>query len=238
MTGEAPVTVISVRGVAQRMVEPDSVVLSCFISSSRQEKPEALEAVSDVLEHLRAALGELGGVPLTARNGLSELTWSAHSIRTHVERDLEAKTGRTEPTGRVVASVDLHLAVRDFGLLQRIGSLLAEHPELQIAHVAWLVDRDNAAWPAVRAEAIHAAVRQARHYAEALGGSLSQVEQIADVGLLGASQEFQPVRAAAAKHVMAGGDSGDVPSLDPVPQTLTATVDARFVAFAMSIDES
>jgi len=74
--------------------------------------------------------------------------------------------------------------------------------------------------------------------AEALGGSLSHVEQLADVGLLGASPELRPVRAAAAMHAMAGGDGGDVPSLDPVPQTLTAIIDARFIADAMSIDDS
>ena len=236
--GEAPVTVISVRGEAQRCVEPDSAVLGCVISSTRHEKSEALAGVAEALEHLRAALGELGAVPLTAQSGRSALTWSARSVRTRIERELETKTARHEATRQVVASVELNLAVRDFGLLGRIGAVLGGHRDLQIAHVAWLVDRDNPAWPAVRAEAIHVAVHQARHYAEALGGSLRHVEHLADAGLLEASQELRPVRAAAAMHAIAGGDSGDVPSLDPVPQTLTATIDARFVADAISVDAS
>jgi len=235
--GEAPGTLISVRGEAQRTVEPDSAVLTCVITSTRPAKPDALKAAADALNHLRDALDVLGGVPLTAETGRSRLTWSAHSARTYIERELRAKTGRHEPTGQVVASVELNLVVRDFGLLERLGAALAAHGDLHVFHVAWLVDDDSPTWPAVRAEAIRAAVQQAHHYAAALGGSLSRIEQLADAGLLGEIHEIRPVRAALAAHGMARGDSGDVPSLDPVPQTIAAAIDARFIADAMSIDD-
>jgi len=194
-------------------------------------------SLADALNHLRDALDVLGGVPLTAETGRAALTWSAHSVRTYIERELQAKTGRHEPTGQVVASLELNLAVRDFGLLEGLGAVLAAHGDLQVFHVVWLVDDDNPTWPAVRAEAIRAAVQQARHYAAALGGSLSRIEQLADGGLLGEIHEIRPMRAAAA-HGLAGGDSGDVPSLDPVPQTIGAAIDARFIADAMSIDDT
>ena len=238
MTGESLGTVISVRGEAQRTVEPDSAVLTCVITSTRLAKPDALKAAADALNHLRDALDVLGGAPLTAETGRSMLTWSAHSTRTYVERELQAKTGRHEPTGQVVASVELNLVVRDFGLLERLGAALAAHGDLHVVHVAWLVDDDNPTWPALRAEAIRAAVQQARHYAAALGGSLSRIEQLADAGLLGEIHEIRPVQAAAAAHGLARGDSGDAPSLDPVPQTIAAAIDARFIADAMSIDDT
>src|SRR5262249_36569274 len=140
-------------------------------------------------------------------------------------------TGRHQPTGQVTAVVAVVITVRDFGLLDALGAVLAAHEAVNVYDVAWQVDWDNPAWPDVRAAAIQAAIRKGSDYATALGGSLRTVEHIADVGLLGgdgARPRFtgiSPMRAAAA----AGGES-DAPSLDPVPQELVAVIEARFTA--------
>jgi uncharacterized protein YggE len=236
MGGDA-VTVISVRGEAQRTIPPDRAVLTCAITATRPAKIDALRAAADLLTHLRDALGELGSVPLTPESEGSALTWSAYASRTYPEQQLSTESGRHELTGQVVASVELNLAVRDFRLLERLGTVLAGEVGLDIHHVRWQVDDDNPAWPALRAEAIHAAVRQARHYAAALGGTLGRIESLADAGLL-ASHEIRPVRAAAVAHHLARGDGGDAPSLDPVPERITAAVDARFIGSGLSIEES
>lgn len=234
--GQPAGTLIAVRGEAERSVAPDSAVLTCVITSTGPAKPDALNAAADTLNHLKVALDALGGAPLAPETQRSVLSWSARSTRTSIERAWQAETGRHESTGRVVASVELSLVVRDFGLLERLGDMLAGYEDLHVLHVAWLVDHDNPMWPALRAEAIHAAVRQARHYAAALGGSLSRIEQLADAGLVGGLHQIGPVRAAAAAHGTASADSGDVPSLDPVPQTIAAAIDARFIADGVSID--
>lgn len=89
--------------------------------------------------------------------------------------------------------------------------------------------RSDPAWPDVRAAAIRAAIHKGHDYAAALGGTLDSVEHIADTGLLNAGGDTgtRPGRAFMAAALSSAEDSG-TPSLDPVQQELTATIEARF----------
>ena len=128
------------------------------------------------------------------------------------------------------------LTVRELDTLDELTALLAGHDRLRVDEVQWGVDPDNPAWPVVRADAIRAAIRKGRDYAAALGGSLQSVEHLADAGLLGGTD--QPYGGAwVHQSGMARSGSRGVPSLDPVPQTLTATIEARFVAVGVSLDD-
>jgi hypothetical protein len=90
----------------------------------------------------------------------------------------------------------------------------------------------------VRAAAIRAAIRKGRDYAAALGGSLGRVEHIADAGLLGGSDSTSvKFSSTSSRALISGGDDGDVPSLDPVPQDLTAVIEARFTAAGVALTE-
>jgi uncharacterized protein YggE len=107
-----------------------------------------------------------------------------------------------------------------------------------VYQVDWNVDWDNPAWPQVRAAAIQAAIRKGHDYAAALGGSLQSVEHIADAGLLGDSGDGGSFRfSGRASRAMAAGAGGgsDAPSLDPVPQELAATIEARFTATGVAL---
>ena len=231
---------LSVRGEAKRTVSADSVVLAGGITTWRKSKAEAVTAAAAALDRLTGELSKLGGAPLTAATERSMLTWSAFSATTHAERQHDNKTGRHELTGRIAATVELGIAVRDFGLLQTIGVVLARHDDLNVRQVTWLVDDDNPGWAAVRAEAIQAALRKGRDYAVALGSSLSSVEHVADTGLLGGSDGGGRYFAVAARAapMSAGGRGGediDAPSLDPVPQELAAVIEARFRATPVAL---
>jgi len=222
---------LSVRGEARRSVPPDSATIAGAIECSRGSKPEAVRAAAAELDSLTADLAAQGGAALSAGTGRHPLTWSAQSAATHVERAYD-KTGRHEPTGQVIAAVTVVITVRDFGLLDALGAVLAAHEAVSVHHVAWQVDWDNPAWPDVRAAAVQAAIRKGRDYAAALGGSLRTVEHIADAGLLG-GDGAQPRFAGAspmARAAAAAGGEADAPSLDPVPQELVAVIEARFTA--------
>lgn len=111
---------------------------------------------------------------------------------------------------------------------------------LDVHGTSWEVDADNAGWTLVRTEAIHAAIAKGRDYATALGASLDRVEHVADVGLLGGGGDGSGMAFARPVAVMARGAKSsagrpDTPSLDPVPQELTASIDARFVATPVSL---
>jgi uncharacterized protein YggE len=223
--------VLSVRGEAHLTVAPDAVQLTGVIVVWRDGKAEALGVAADVLQRVTTDLAGLGGVPLSVEASRPALAWSAFSATSSAERWPNKETGRAELTGRVAATVNLRTVVRDFDLLDPLAALLARHEEVEIHQVTWEVDEDNPGWRSVRSDAIQAALRKGRDYADALGVSLSRVEQVADTGLLaGTAAGAGESRRSRAMSGFADGAGGDTPSLDPVPQQLTAVIEARLVA--------
>jgi uncharacterized protein YggE len=227
---------LSVRGEARRMVPPDCAVVAAGIECQRGSKAEAVRAAAAELDGLTADLAAQGGAALDAGTGRRPLTWSAQSATTHAERAYDERTGRHQLTGRVTAAVAVVITVRAFGLLDALGGVLAAHEAVSVHHIEWQVDWDNPAWPDVRAAAIEAAIRKARDYATALGGSLRTVEHVADAGLLGGDGPGHQFTGASkmARLAAAAGGEPDTPSLDPVPQELVAVIDARFIAGGVS----
>ena len=138
--------------------------------------------------------------------------------------DLDPETGRPERSGQVAATVSVRVTIRDFDLLDGLTSALSADPSLNVFGVAWDVDWDNPAWKQVRAAAIAAAVGKAGDYAAALGARVRTIEHVADAGLLGGSA----VAMRAGRALSIGGEQPGVPALTPVPQELTATIEARF----------
>lgn len=223
-------TLLSVRGEANQVVPPDSAVLDCQIETRAGTKAEGLRAAAALQQRLIDVLTELGGQPLTAETGRVPLTWSARSSTSQPEHQFDEKTGRHGPTGRVLTTVSLSIVVRAFNLLDRLASVLAQLEQLRMYGVSWHVDADNPAWPQVRAAAIHAAIGKGSDYAAALGGSLSSIEHIADTGLLGGDNSGGGLRTIRAYATAASAPGPDAPSLDPEPQELLASIEARFVA--------
>jgi len=215
---EATGPLLSVRGEAYQLVDPDYVVLSALITVTRDSKAEALTIAASALERLTADLTSLGAVPLVTGTERARLAWSAQSVTTRTERHYDQASGLEVLTGQVTATVVLMISVRAFESLHALGAVLARHEELNVHDVAWHVDADNPAWPSVRAAAIGAAIRKGGDYAAALGASLHRVEHIADAGLLGGGGDtglYGSIRARA----LSGADVGqgsDTPSLRPL----------------------
>lgn len=235
--------VLSVRGDATLMVSADSVVLSGAIAVSRGSKPEALAEAAAALQRLATDLASLGVVTRTADTEHAPLTWLVRSATTWAETRHNKSTGRNEPTGRVTATVSVQIDVRAFDMLEVLGAHLSTHDDLHVHHVSWRVDSDNPGWAQVRAAAIHAAIGKGRDYAAALGVSLVEVLQVADAGLLGGNSDWMAGGQALSASLSRGGGGvgggpADTPSLDPEPQELTATIDARLRATTVTLTES
>lgn len=229
---------LSVRGDARRMVAPDYAVLLSTLTVVRESKAHALRVAAAAVDGLIADLGSLGGVALDAATGRRPLTWSTQSATTTEPGEVNVQTGRYEPTGQVSATVVVVITVRELDLLDSLGAALAAHDALAVQNVGWRVDPDNPAWPALRATAVHAAITKASDYAAALGGTLHHVDHIADVGLLGGDDEHHAHRTGRATHdAWLTGEQPSTPSLDPVPQELTAAIDARLTATDVSLTQ-
>lgn len=210
---------LSVRGEASRFVDPDLGELSAAIELTRDTTRGAVEAVAASVESARRSLQRLGGVVREAATLKQPLTWSTRRVSTSPEWD----HGKGGQTGRTVATASLSIYLRDSDLLVGLEGLATTVPGFGFSSAAWSVDTDNSQWRAVRQEAIREAMHRARDYAEALGTTLVAVEHVADLGLL--TEEPTPRMYAAARSFDSGGSDA---TLDPVPQELTATVEARF----------
>jgi uncharacterized protein len=233
VTADDPATtLVSVRGEARVVVPPDDAVLSCHLRTVRATKPDALQEAANALAAVVEDLRSRGGHALTVASRRDELTWSAGSVTTWERHNHDHDAGeRAHRPEQVVAEVDLSVVVRDMDLLDRVGGLLAEHESVHVSGVRWRVDADNPAWAEVRAAAITAATDKARDYAAALGGVLVRVEHVADAGLLGGEGVDNPADWRMQVGAADGARSAtDTPALDPVPQELLATIDARFRA--------
>jgi uncharacterized protein YggE len=234
MTDESR-TLLSVRGHAQLEVAPDEATLVWVVSALEDDKATALRVLASRLAAATEALRELGGVVRDVGEQRHALAWLVGSARTEAEQRWDKVQDRWLPTGKVRASAALTVLVRDFQLLNRVGAALAGHPDAHLRYVDWFVDHDNPGWQQVRATAVGAAVAKARDYAAALGGALVRTEHVADVGLLGDRDggfEHAPRPPAARAALSAARESDDeqAPSLDPVPQELEASIEARFTA--------
>ena len=227
---------LSVRAEARQLVSPDYAVLDGLIEHTAGSKVEAVAAVTASLDRLTTDLAALGAVPFDEAAGRRPLTWSAYSSATREESYHDQDTGRVERSGQVTATVALQVTVRDLDTLGDLSGVLAADPSLHVHGVTWDVDWDNPAWPRVRAAAIGAAIDKARDYAAALGATLRQIEQIADTGLLGGdtAPDWRG-RKSVGLAASAGYGQPGTPALNPVPQELIATIEARFRTTEVSL---
>jgi uncharacterized protein YggE len=223
--GSSPL--LSVRAEARQLVAPDYAVVNGLIEHTAGSKAEAVQSVTGNLDRLTADLAALGAVPFDAGTGRHPLTWAAYSWTTREERYHDKDTMRMERSGQMTVMVSLQVTVRDLDALDGLSGVLTAQPGLNVHGVTWHVDWDNPTWPQVRAAAIRAAIGKARDYAAALGATVHHVEHIADAGLLGGDTASHHMVHGVAFSA-SGGDQTGTPALIPVPQELTATIDARF----------
>ena len=203
------------------------------ISATADSKSAAVSDVQSTLTGILADLTQLSGEILTAETTRAALTWSTQSMRTQAEYDHDKMTGTHGPTGRHQSSVTLVVTVRDFSLLAGVSVAMTSEDAMEIHSVSWSVDEDNAEWAVVRGAAIDAALRKGQDYAAALGGTFVSVDHVADAGLLGGDNSG--FTASRGLSFAAGGTSGEDIALDPVPQVLNATIEARFTAVVSAL---
>jgi hypothetical protein len=227
-------TVISVSGQAQHVVAPDFATLTTGLSWQGPDKDEVFDRVTRAHTATLDALRGFGGVALSVETTRAPLTWSTRSFSAQVRYSHDYQTGASRPGGWI-ASVPVSIVLRDLDRLAELAPVLVGLPDLQISYVSWSVDPRNPAWPVVRAAAIQDAIAKARDYAASLGGQLTTLLHVADAGLLdssGAARRNRNLDFEMAAVPMSGSAMGEdsTPALDPVPQEISAVIEARFEA--------
>lgn len=239
-SGSPAEVVISVRGEATETVDPDVAVITLGLSATSPTKVDASVEVGRLQVALLETLAAVGGVARTAATEDASVTWSTPSISTHPAFEHDPRTGRMGRTDRWTANALVELRVRDVTRLEELQAALDLHDQVQVHQVGWLVDRENPAWPQIRAAAIADAIGRGRDYARALGGTLARIDHVADAGLLGGTTFGPATRGVASRPAAAGSPGAPAPAparLDPVPQVLSAVIEARLVASGVRLPE-
>jgi hypothetical protein len=211
--------VISVRGEAQREAEPEIAVVSVTVQARDRDRRTVLDRlVARNKQVLDLAAGYGDAVEKTESGPASAYP--------------ELKKGDSERVSRYSGQASVRLTVRDFTVL---GELVSRLATLELASVAgpwWELRPDSPVYRQVRIAAAQDATLRAREYAEAFGGRLGELIEAADTGLL--NSQASPPRPGPPRAVFAaamrGGPAQEEPSLDlePVRQTVSAQVEARF----------
>jgi uncharacterized protein YggE len=210
--------VISVRGEAYMEAEPEIAAISVTVQARDPDRRSVLDRLatrnSQVLDLIK---------------GYGEAVEKLESGVASVYPDIRYKE-RTERVRSYLGQASARVVVRDFTVLGELMARLADGELVTVAGPWWSLRPNSPVYRQARVAAAQDAKRRAGEYAQAFGGQLGGLIEAADTGLLtGHAEQGVPFRAMAA----AGVGRASVPEpadmdFEPVRQTVTAQVEARF----------
>jgi uncharacterized protein YggE len=211
---------LSVRGEATLEVPPEIVQLTITVTARDPKRERTLE----MLAKRNAECGELlkgygEGVERYETSGLA------------VYPELRP-SGRREQVKAYRGTVRIDVTVVDFAIVGDLVSHAADGDMTTVAGPWWRLRHDSQVHRRVRQDAARDAIVRAREYAEAVGGHLTGLVELADVGL---TTEGRPQAMFAAPAPVAGMARSAAAAYEPPPidlepqvQVVHARVEARF----------
>lgn len=200
---------VAVRGEVVREVPPEIAVFSVTVSARDRDRQAVLVRLTDRAATVREVIDSYGAAIERRETG-----------SLHVRPELK-RSG--ERVSAYHGSVTTTVIVRDFTVLGELMLRLADQDQVTVAGPWWELRPDSPVHRETRRAAIDAAVQRAREYAEALGARLIALLEIADTGMAD-----RPMMARAAYEVMSAAGAPPELDLDPQPQQVRASVEARF----------
>ncbi|MBI5340562.1 MAG: SIMPL domain-containing protein [Mycolicibacterium rufum] len=224
-------TEITVRGSFSAFQPPERGTVHASISYHGAEKDRVYDEVARDLEAVKESIRRLED----GDNG-AVTWWSAAQLRTWSHRPRNEDGGQLPPVH--FASIGVEVKFRDFtALSQWVGEHLTETEGFELSYVEWALtteSRDELV-TRVRTRAVQDAAARAQLYADALDLGTVRPVAIADAGMLGAQGQSLSADGIGSLRA-ARASSGESPDVQLVPEdiTVSATIDARFVAAAAS----
>jgi uncharacterized protein YggE len=206
-------TVVSVRGETAVEVKPEIVTLLIAVTARAPGRPELTSIIS-------------------VRN--AECLAVVRCYAGAIEKIQTSRLSVTLDHGVCCGSVRNRLTVSEFSVLAEMVGRLAAAGLATVDGPWWQLRPDSPVYRQARAAAAREAVIRATQYAEALGGRLTGLLELADVGL--SIESRAPVRARAAgrarRQPVRPGDARPAIDLEPQAQIVHAAVQARFTMSA------
>jgi uncharacterized protein YggE len=210
---------LSVRGEATLEVPPEIVQLTITIAARDPRRERVLELLAKRNEECLRLLEGYG-------EGVERVETSGLAVYPEVR-----PSGRREQVRAYRGTVRLDVTVVEFAILGELVARAADGEMTMVSGPWWRLGPDSPAHRRVRQEAARDAIARAREYAEAVGGHLTGLVELADEGL---TTEGRPPRtfagpmAAAAARSHAEAPEPPPIELEPQVQVVHARVEARF----------
>jgi hypothetical protein len=209
--------VISVRGEATREVEPEIAVVSVTVQARDRDREKVLRRLADRNREITDLI-----------KGYGEAVEKLASEPVSVRPELKDKRAGERVAG-YLATATTTVTIRDFTVLGELIVSLADGELVTVDGPWWALRPGSPVYREARLAAAHDATARAREYAEAFGGSLGDLLEAADAGLLTGDARPQVFQGRAMSRKLARAESAQ-PELDlePARQTVSAQVEARF----------
>jgi uncharacterized protein YggE len=198
---------VTVRGEGEVEGPPELATVSAVLHTSGRTAADVTEALAEISRQVSAALPDL----------------VFHSVRTdplQVTPVFDRRSGFrvTGYTGRY----STRLTLADLTGLSDLVVALAGLPDVQVTGPSWSLRRDSPLEREARLAAVRAAVARARDYAAALGATLGDLLELSDT-----DADLGGMMPTAFAMPAPGGAAPEL-DLEPQPQTVAASVTARF----------
>lgn len=217
-TSMAQQPVISVRGEAHLEAQPEIATLNVTVQARDPDRRTVLDRLTtrntQVLDLIK---------------GYGEAVEKLESGAASVYPEIKYKE-RTERVRAYLGTASANVVIRDFTVLGELMARLADGELVTVAGPWWSLRPDSPVYRRARIAAAQDATRRAGEYAQAFGGELGGLIEAADSGLLtGHAEQGVQFRARTAGGVARASapELADM-EFEPVRQTVTAQVEARF----------
>ncbi|MBS1672813.1 MAG: SIMPL domain-containing protein [Actinobacteria bacterium] len=214
---------ITVRGEHEVRVAPERAVVSLNVSLEGPDRADVVARTTALADPIRAGIsaGETAG---------AVTSWTSRRLAVRSERPWSNDGTRLALVHH--ATVDFTATFADFGALSLWVAEVSSIDGVTILGTDWILTPDTRARveQEVSTEAVRTAVTRAGAYAAALGLSTVTPIEIADAGLIADGPGPAPMLRAGAMLALAAPPDSSGVELQGDDITVSATVEARFVA--------
>lgn len=216
--------IITVRGFDEARVAPEQAVAHVTATADGTVRPDVVERVGAIAEPVQSALTGLHKAGTVSQ-------WTSARMSVWSERPWNADGNQLPPVHH--ASIDVTATFASVDALSEWLNALAGRDGIQVGTIEWgltpatrvRIERE------VATAAVAVAVERASAYAQAIGRPTITPIEIADLGLIGSSQQGAPMAEARMMKASASMDSaGGGANLRPDVIVVSAGVEARFSA--------
>lgn len=213
---------ITVRGEATLEVDPELAVVQVSVTARDRGRQRALDLLARRNEQI-----------LTLIRAHGAAVERLDSSPVQVSPEVKDAKGRERVIG-YVARAGVTVTVGDFSILGDLVMKLADQEMVTVTGPWWQLRVDSPARRQARLAAAQDAMLRAREYAEAFGGRLSGLLEVADQHMLTTAREPGPMLFRARGAAAGGVPEAAAPEFDfePAKQTVSAQVEAHFTMTA------